>query len=79
MNREYVERLKEQFPGPLTDKERKLLQDMRFLIDFVLDHNLSMELAVEVLEHDIVEGIRYHGSLAKAKGFAPKSHEFSNY
>ena len=80
MNREYIERLQRRNPGPLTATEKKLLQDMRFLINFVLDYDLGMDLVVEILNHDIQEIIRV-GSIDKAveSCFLPKSHEFSNY
>ncbi len=80
MNQDFIKRLKASFPVPPTPQERELLQDMRFVIDFVLDHNLSMELAVEILSHDL-KGIIQHGGVDKAvsKGFSPKSHGFSNY
>jgi hypothetical protein len=80
MHSDFIEKLKTQFPGPLTPDEKKLLQDMRFLIDFVLDHDLSISLALEVINHDLSE-ITREGSLDKAvsKRFLPKSHSFSNY
>jgi len=78
MDLEFAESLKAQYSKPLTPKERKLLQDMRFLIDFVLDHDLDIDLAIDVLNHDLKEIIRV-GSLDKCEGFLPKSYEFSNY
>lgn len=80
MRPDFIERLKTHYPGSLTPDEKKLLQNMRFLIDFVLDHDLNISLAVEVINHDLSE-IVSQGSLDKAvsKGFLPKSYDFSNY
>lgn len=80
MHSDFIERLKTQYPGPLTRDEKKLLQDMRFLIDFVLDHDLNISLAFEIMAHDLREIVR-QGSLEKAvsEGFLPKSYGFSNY
>ncbi|OCQ98235.1 hypothetical protein BCD64_13060 [Nostoc sp. MBR 210] len=80
MHREFIERLKTECPGPLTPNEKKLLQDIRFLIDFILDHDLDISLAVHVIGHDFSEIVR-QGSLDKAisKGFLPKSFDYSNY
>jgi hypothetical protein len=80
VDQDFIKRLKASSPVPLTPQERELLQDMRFVIDFVLDHNLSMELAAKILIHDLA-GIMEHGGVEKAvsEGFLPKSHDFSNY
>ncbi len=80
MHPDFIERLKTECPGPLTPDEKKLLQDMRFLINFVLDHDLNISLALEVISHDLSEILR-QGSLDKAisKGFSPKSYDYSNY
>ncbi len=80
MHPDFIKRLKTQFPGGLTPEEKKLLQDMRFLINFILDHDLNMSLALKVIGHDLDEIVR-KGSLDKAisNGFLPKSRDFSNY
>jgi hypothetical protein len=80
VDQDFIKRLKASSPGPLTPQQRELLQDMRFVIDFVLDHNLSMELALKILSHDFA-GIIQHGGVDKAvsEGFLPKSRDFSNY
>ncbi|NLF71648.1 MAG: hypothetical protein GX575_21670 [Candidatus Anammoximicrobium sp.] len=75
-----AERLKTQFPGPLSGEERRCLEDLRALLDFVLDNNLSIQLVWDTFGHDYEEvgraGFDLHKALAS--GFWPKTRNFSH-
>ncbi len=79
MQDEDAERLRQQFPGPLSGEERRCLEDLRSLLDFVLDNNLSIGLVWDTFGHDYEElgraGFDLHKALAS--GFWPRTRNFS--
>lgn len=79
MQHEDLEQLKTQFAGPLSGEERRCLEDLRALLDFVLDNDLSIRLVWDTFGHDYEEIARAGFDLNKAlsSGFWPKTRHFS--
>ncbi len=79
MHDDDAERLKTHFPGPLGGEERRWLEDLRAMLDFVLDNDLSIGLVWDTFGHDYEEigraGFDLHKALAS--GFWPKTRNFS--
>jgi hypothetical protein len=74
-----VERLKTQFPGPLSGEQRRCLEDLRSLLNFVLDNDLNIQLVWDTFGHDYEEIARAGFDLNKAlaSGFWPRTRNFS--
>ena len=80
MQHDEIERLKAQFAVPLSGEERRWLEDLRSLLDFVLDNNLSIQLVWDTFGHDYEEIGRAGFDLNKAlaSGFWPRARNFSH-
>jgi len=80
MHHDDAERLKAQFAGPLSGEERRWLEDLRSLLDFVLENDLSIGLVWDTFGHDYEEvgraGFDLHKALAS--GFWPRTRNFSH-
>ena len=79
MQHDEAERLKAQFAGPLSSEERRWVEDLRSMLDVVLDNDLSIGLVWDTFGHDYEEIARAGFDLNKAlaSGFWPKSRNFS--
>ena len=79
MQHDEAERLKAQFAGPLSSEERRWVEDLRSMLDVVLDNDLSIRLVWDTFGHDYEEISRAGFDLNKAlaSGFWPKSRNFS--
>jgi hypothetical protein len=79
MQHDEVECLKAQFARPLSGEERRWVEDIRSMLDFVLENNLSIQLVWDTFGHDYEEISRAGFDLNKAlaSGFWPKSRNFS--
>jgi hypothetical protein len=79
MHDEDIERLKAQFAGPLSGEERRWLEDLRSMLDFVMDHDLNIQLVWTTFGHDYEEIARAGFDLNKAlaSGFWPRTRNFS--
>ena len=79
MQRDEAELLKSQFPGPLSCEERRWLEDLRTMLDFVLDNDLNIQLVWDTFGHDYEEVGRAGFDLNKAlaSGFWPRTRDFT--
>ena len=55
MQPDEAERLKTQFPGPLSGEQRRWVEDLRSMLNVVLDNNLSIRLVWDTFGHDYEE------------------------
>ncbi len=80
MQHDDLEHLKAQFPGPLGGEARRWLEDLRSLLEIVLDNDLDIHLVWDTLGRDYEEIARAGFDLNKAlaAGFWPKTRHFSN-